>query len=166
MTFTGGTNLFVGVPTVDASGALSFVPAPDATGSATLTVSVKDNGGVINALNTFTTNGVVVSTNGLVGVDTTAVGSFTVVVSQVDDAPSATAQTVGVVEETAKSITLAGVDPENAALTYQLVTQPTKGLLSGTAPALTYTPTLNLTGADSFTFQVVAAPRRCRRCRL
>jgi hypothetical protein len=157
VTFTGGTNLFVGVPTVDASGALSFVPAPNATGSATLTVSVKDNGGVINALNTFTTNGVVVSTNGLVGVDTTAVGSFTVVVSQVDDAPSATAQTVGVVEETAKSITLAGVDPENAALTYQLVTQPTKGLLSGTAPALTYTPTLNLTGADSFTFQVVAA---------
>jgi hypothetical protein len=145
VSYTGGTNLFVGVPTVDASGALSFVPAPNATGSATLTVSVKDNGGVTNILNTVT------------GVDTAVVGRFTVVVSPVDDAPTATAQAVGVVEETAKSITLTGVDPENAALTYQLVTQPTKGLLSGVAPALTYTPTLNLTGADSFTFRVVAS---------
>ena len=142
VTFTGGTNLFVGVPTVDASGALSFVPAPDATGSATLTVSVKDNGGVTNILNTVT------------GKDTAVVGSFTVVVSPVDDAPTAIAQTVGVVEETAKSITLAGTDPENVALTYELLTQPTKGVLSGTAPSLIYTPTLNLTGADSFTFRV------------
>ena len=51
---------------IDASGALSFVPAPNATGSATLTVSVKDNGGTTNVLNTVT------------GVDTAVVGSFTV----------------------------------------------------------------------------------------
>ncbi len=142
VSYTGGTNLFATAPAIDASGALSFVPAPDATGSATLTVSVKDNGGTTNVLNTVT------------GVDTAVVGSFTVVVSPVDDAPSATAQTVGAVEETAKGITLAGADPENATLTYEVLTQPTKGVLSGTAPALTYTPTLNLTGADSFTFRV------------
>jgi large repetitive protein len=145
VTFTGGTNLFVGVPTVDASGALSFVPAPNAVGRATLTVSVKDNGGVTNVLNTVT------------GIDTTVVGSFTVEVTPVDDAPSATAQSVGVVEDTANNpITLAGSDVESQALTFQLVTQPTKGTLGGTAPTLTYTPTLNLTGADSFTFRVVA----------
>ena len=142
VSYTGGTNLFATAPAIDASGALSFVPAPNATGSATLTVSVKDNGGTTNVLNTVT------------GVDTAVVGSFTVVVSPVDDAPSATAQTVGVVEETATAITLAGTDPENATLTYEVLTQPTKGVLSGTAPALTYTPTLNLTGADSFTFRV------------
>jgi photosystem II stability/assembly factor-like uncharacterized protein len=137
--------LFVGVPTVDASGALSFVPAPNAVGQATLTVSVKDNGGVTNVLNTVT------------GVDTTAVGSFTVVVSPVDDAPSATAQEVGVVEDTANNpITLAGKDVENQGLTFELVTQPAKGTLGGTAPTLTYTPKNNLTGADSFTFRVVA----------
>ena len=145
VTFTGGTNLFVGVPTVDAGGALSFVPAPNAEGQATLTVSVKDNGGVTNVLNTVT------------GFDTTVVGSFTVVVSPVDDAPSATAQSVGVVEDTANNaITLAGKDVESQALTFELVTQPTKGTLGGTAPTLTYTPTANLTGADSFTFRVVA----------
>jgi hypothetical protein len=87
-------------------------------------------------------------------VDSAVVGSFTVVVSPVDDAPIATAQTVGVVEETATAITLAGTDSENESLTYEVLTQPTKGVLSGTAPALTYTPTLNLTGADSFTFRV------------
>ncbi|MBM4098128.1 MAG: tandem-95 repeat protein, partial [Planctomycetes bacterium] len=145
LSYTGGTNLFVGTPTVDANGALSFVPAPNATGSATLTVSVKDNGGTTNVLNTVT------------GVDTAVVGSFSVVVSPVDDAPTATAQTVGVVEDTASNaITLAGNDVENQALSFELVTQPTKGTLGGTAPALTYTPTLNLTGADSFTFRVVA----------
>lgn len=142
VTFMDGTNLFVGLPTVNAQGDLSFVPAPNASGSATLTVSVKDNGGVTNILGTVT------------GVDTAVVGSFTVVVTPVDDVPSATAQMVGVVEETAQSISLAGNDPEGAPLTFEVLTQPTKGVLSGTAPILTYTPTLNLTGADSFTFRV------------
>jgi hypothetical protein len=40
--YSGGTNLFATAPAIDASGALSFVPAPNANGSATLTVSVKE----------------------------------------------------------------------------------------------------------------------------
>jgi photosystem II stability/assembly factor-like uncharacterized protein len=144
VTYLDGTNLFAVPPAVDASGALTFTPALNANGRATLTVSVKDNGGVTNILGTF-------------GADTTVVGSFTVVVNPVDDAPTATAQTVGAVEEVDKAFTLAGVDPESASLTYEVLTQPTKGTLLGAPPTLTYSPGANKTGTDSFTFRVTAA---------
>ena len=75
-------------------------------------------------------------------------------VNAVDDPPVATAQTVTVVEDIAKSIVLSGTDAEAATLTYSVVTQPTKGVLSGTAPNLTYTPIANFNGTDSFTFKV------------
>ena len=58
------------------------------------------------------------------------------------------------VEGTPVSITLAGSDPEGDALSFEVVTQPANGTLSGTAPALTYTPAPNSVGADSFTFTV------------
>ena len=160
VTFVGGTNLFVGTPTVDAAGALSFTPAPNASGTATLTVTVKDSGGVTNSL-------------GKLGVDSAVVGSFTVQVTAVDDGPVATAQTnVGIVEDVPNNpIILAGVDPEGDAVTnYVVLTLPTKGSLTspaigtlnptnrtlGSNPALNYTPTNHATGADSFTFQVVS----------
>ena len=75
-------------------------------------------------------------------------------ITAMNDAPVATAQTVTTDEDTAKVITLAGMDVEGSALTYAVVTQPTKGVLSGTAPNLTYTPNANVNGGDSFTFQV------------
>ncbi|MSU85323.1 MAG: tandem-95 repeat protein [Pedosphaera sp.] len=138
---SGGASLFAEAPTISEDGTLSFVPAAEKNGTATLTVFVKDDGGVANG-----------------GVDTAVAnsgsGSFTVVIRPVDDAPTATPQAVAVTEETARAITLAGTDPEGASLTYVEVTQPTKGTLSGTAPNLTYTPKLNATGADSFTFKV------------
>lgn len=46
------------------------------------------------------------------------------------------------------SLTATGI----GALTYQIVTAPAHGTLSGTAPAVTYTPTAGYSGADSFTF--------------
>jgi hypothetical protein len=69
-------------------------------------------------------------------------------------APTALAQTVSATEDTAKAITLAGSDPESSPLSYAVVTNPTKGTLAGTPPNLTYTPQLNYTGPDSFTFRV------------
>jgi hypothetical protein len=75
-------------------------------------------------------------------------------ITAVNDAPVATAQTVTTDEDTARLITLSGTDAEGSALTYEVVTQPTKGVLSGTAPNLTYTPNANVNGSDSFTFQV------------
>jgi hypothetical protein len=56
-------------------------------------------------------------------------------------------------EDAAKAITLTATDAEGSPLTYTVVTQPTHGTLTGTAPALTYTPAANYNGPDSFTFK-------------
>jgi len=55
-------------------------------------------------------------------------------------------------EDTPVSITLIGNDPDGDSLTYNVVTDPSHGRLSGTAPKLTYTPQPNFNGTDSFTF--------------
>ncbi len=54
-------------------------------------------------------------------------------------------------KNTALPITLNG---SGGSLSYIILTQPTNGTLSGTAPNLTYTPTSNFSGTDSFTFIV------------
>lgn len=71
-------------------------------------------------------------------------------------APTANAQSVAVPFNTATAITLTGTDPNTPArtLTYNVATGPARGTLSGTAPNLTYTPTTNARGSDSFTFTV------------
>ncbi len=53
----------------------------------------------------------------------------------------------------AVAIKLAATDPENASLSYSVVATPTNGLLSGTAPNLTYTPNAGFSGNDTFTFK-------------
>jgi len=73
--------------------------------------------------------------------------------------PTATPQTVAIAHNTAKVITLAGTDPDVPALplTYTIVTSPAHGMLSGFnpfSPLVTYTPSANYHGADSFTFTV------------
>ena len=85
---------------------------------------------------------------------TSSVSTVSIVITNVNDVAVATAQSVTTDEDTAKAITLAGTDVEGSTLTYTVLTQPTKGALSGLAPALTYTPTANYTGPDSFTFKV------------
>ena len=72
----------------------------------------------------------------------------------INDAPVATPQTVTTNEDTAIPITLTGSDPNGDMLSYVVVTNPTHGALSGTAPNLTYTPAANYNGDDSFTFKV------------
>jgi hypothetical protein len=68
--------------------------------------------------------------------------------------PSAVAQSVSMDEDTSVAITLSGSDPEGRSLSYSVVTQPSEGTLSGTAPDLTYSPGANYNGTDSFTFKV------------
>lgn len=68
--------------------------------------------------------------------------------------PSATAQSVVTNEDQAVVITLAGTDPEGAALSYSVSATPNKGTVSCSGARCTYTPTANLTGADSFSFKV------------
>lgn len=67
-------------------------------------------------------------------------------------APVATAQAVTLDEDVPTTITLAGTDADGDALTFALVDMPAHGTLSGTPPAVTYTPAPNYNGPDTFTF--------------
>jgi uncharacterized protein (TIGR03437 family) len=67
--------------------------------------------------------------------------------------PTANAQAVTTDEDTAKTITLAGSDPDGGQLSFIVVGHPAHGRLSGAAPNLTYTPAANYFGSDSFTFK-------------
>ena len=75
-------------------------------------------------------------------------------VNPVNDAPVANSQSIVTPEDTASAITLAGTDVEGSVLTYTVVSGPTKGTLTGTAPNLSYTPNANANGSDSFIFKV------------
>jgi cellulose biosynthesis protein BcsQ len=69
-------------------------------------------------------------------------------------APMADLQSVTVEEDTVAAINLSGSDPDGDTVVYSVVTMPSHGSLSGTAPNLTYTPNKNFSGPDSFTFKV------------
>ncbi len=75
-------------------------------------------------------------------------------VAAANNPPTADPQPVTTNEDTAKAITLTGSDPDSDPLTFEVVSNPGHGALSGTAPNLTYTPTANSTGPDSFQFVV------------
>ena len=101
-------------------------------------------------------------------VDSTLAATVSITISNVNDPPEATAQSVTTEEDTAKEITHAGTDIDGDALTYILVTLPTNGslkdagtvIVSGDLPKTlssanaTYTPNANYNGADSYTFKV------------
>ena len=78
MTFnvTGNTNaaLFSLAPAISPAGMLTYTAAPNATGTATITVQLQDNGGTAGG-----------------GVDTSAPQTFTITVTPVNDAPVFTA---------------------------------------------------------------------------
>ena len=65
--------LFTTQPAVSPSGTLTYTSAPDANGSATVTVRIHDDGGTANG-----------------GVDTSADQTFTITITAVNDAPSFT----------------------------------------------------------------------------
>lgn len=68
--------------------------------------------------------------------------------------PVATAQSVSTTMDTALAITLAGTDADGDTLTFAVATRPQNGMISGTAPNLTYIPSAGYMGSDSFTFTV------------
>ena len=82
------------------------------------------------------------------------IATVTITVTAVNDAPVADNQSVSTAEDVAAEITLTGSDLEANPLTYVIVTPPAHGTLSGIAPDVTYTPTANYNGPDSFTFRV------------
>ncbi|MBX3738731.1 MAG: tandem-95 repeat protein, partial [Candidatus Didemnitutus sp.] len=87
------------------------------------------------------------------GSATDSVG-ITVTVALINDAPTATPQSVVTPEDTPIAVTLAGVDPESDPLTFAVTVPPQHGTLGGVAPNLTYTPAPDYAGPDSFAFTV------------
>jgi autotransporter-associated beta strand protein len=69
-------------------------------------------------------------------------------------APNADSKSLVVFGGAFTDVLLTAADFENSALTYSILTNPTKGTLSGTAPNLVYTPFPGSSGVDSFTFSV------------
>ncbi|MFC1634240.1 Ig-like domain-containing protein [Planctomycetota bacterium] len=81
-----------------------------------------------------------------------SVESITVTV--VNDRPTAQSGNITTSEDVPIFIILAGVDPDGDSLTYNIVTKPSHGNLSGTEPNLTYTPNPDFNGQDQFSFKV------------
>jgi len=80
----------------------------------------------------------------------------TVTLNVATGVPTANPQSSSTNQDTATGITLSGSDPDSPplTLTYTIVTSPAHGVLSGTAPNVTYTPNAGYYGSDSFTFTV------------
>ena len=74
-----------------------------------------------------------------------------ITIAPVNDAPVAAEITVTTDEDVAATVPYAGTDIDNndALLTYEVVTQPINGSVSGDV----YTPNANFNGTDSFTYR-------------
>jgi hypothetical protein len=83
----------------------------------------------------------------------TATVSITVGPTQSNTPPVADSQNITMNRNTAKGITLTASDANGNPLSYTVISNPAHGTLNGIAPHLTYTPTANFTGNDSFTFK-------------
>ncbi|MBU1187519.1 MAG: tandem-95 repeat protein [Gammaproteobacteria bacterium] len=143
---TGNDNvgLFAAGPVVDAiTGDLSFTPADDANGAATITLTLSDDGGTANG-----------------GADTSTPASFTITVNPVNDPPStgndsATGnEDVGIdIDVLANDSDIDGnIDPASVSVTTPAANgmtsvNPTTGLIS-------YTPDADFNGNDSFVYEV------------
>ncbi|MES2980862.1 MAG: DUF6288 domain-containing protein [Verrucomicrobiota bacterium] len=114
---------------VATNGTLSGTPTNANVGANAFTVSVTDNNSPAVA------------------------ATLNITVNAVNDAPVASNGSATTNEDTAVAIALVASDIDSTIQSYTVVTAPTKGTLSGTAPNLTYTPNNNSNGADSFTFR-------------
>jgi hypothetical protein len=129
-----------------------------ATGSGTMTYTVVGNP-THGTLSGTAPNLTYTPTSGYSGTDSftfkanngTDSNVATISITVLAAAPVATAQTVSVSYNTATAITLTATG--SGTLTYTVISNPTHGTLSGTAPNLTYTPTSGYSGTDSFTFK-------------
>ena len=150
---TNNTNpsLFSGSPAINSSGGLSFTPAPNGNGSATITIVLKDDGGTGNG-----------------GADTSAAQSFTITINPVNDSPSFIKGADQYVHNDAgpQTITywatniLAGPPDEFGQTLYFQITSNTNGSLFAVAPSvsptgtLTYEPAANANGTATITISL------------
>ena len=133
---TDNVSLFDTAPTLSSIGTLSFTTRANANGTANITVALQDNGGAATG-----------------GQDVSLPQTFRIVVQGVNDPPVANSQSITVDEDGTIAITLGASDGDGDTLTYS-VDAPSHGVLTGSAPLLTYTPSANYFGPDSFTYTV------------
>ena len=79
--------------------------------------------------------------------------TIAITVNPVNDAPVANSQTVDLNEDESKPVTLGASDVEGTLLTYEIIDGPSVGVLTGNMPNLSYSPTENYNGSDSFSFK-------------
>nr|WP_259578709.1 Ig-like domain-containing protein [Shewanella baltica] len=82
----------------------------------------------------------------------TAEQSFSITVTNVNDAPVATSSTVTLEEDGSVTLTLAAEDVDNDPLTYEVVSQPESGTLEQHGTVWLYTPEKDFNGTDVFSF--------------
>ncbi|MEP6911708.1 MAG: Ig-like domain-containing protein, partial [bacterium] len=111
---TGNTNpgLFSGAPAIDPTGTLTYTPAANVFGSATITVVLKDNGGTANG-----------------GQDTSAPQSFIITVTPVADTPSVTNATTNEDTQTTSGLVITRNPADGAEVTHFKITGITNGTL-------------------------------------
>ena len=130
-------SLFSAQPAISAGGTLTYTPAPNASGVATVTAVLQDDGGTANG-----------------GRDTSAPYTFTITIGAVNDCPVAGAnQSLPTECQTAVSVTLSGSDIDGDALSY-VISGPAHGTLSGNPPNVSYMPAAGYSGSDSFSYVV------------
>ena len=144
------TGLFSVAPAVSSAGTLTFTPAANQSGSATISIVLKDDGGTANG-----------------GVDTSATQTFTISVGPVNDSPSFTRGADQVIYESAAAQTVPNwatamsAGPGEAAQSLNfIITGNTNAGLFSVAPAvspggtLTYTPAPGVTGNATITLSL------------
>jgi YVTN family beta-propeller protein/VCBS repeat-containing protein len=132
LTYSIVSNGTIGYAAVDAdTGAFTYTPNHNAFGADTFTFRVSD------------------------GTTSSNEATITVTITPVNDAPVAADGTVTTSEDTSVSGTLIASDVDGPALAFSIVANGTKGTatVSPATGAFTYTPNLNATGTDTFTFQ-------------
>src|SRR6185503_2196018 len=143
--------LFSAQPVVSPTGTLTYTPAPNANGSATVSVKIHDDGGTANG-----------------GVNCSAVQTFTITVRVVNDKPSFTASTPPTVLEDAGARIVSawalfsaggGSDEASQTAIYTVSSVSNPSLFSagpavGASGTLTYTPAANANGNSTFTVTV------------
>ena len=141
ITTSSNPSLFSSQPSVSPDGTLTFTPAPNATGSAIVTIQAKDSGG-----------------RGRSGVDVSDIQTFRIDIAPVADTPVAVDESYTVDQDSVLTIAASGVlsndsDGDGDALTAELISAPAHGIISLQADgSFVYTPTAGYVGADSFSY--------------